>query len=117
MKRLIALIGLLLPSAASAISINGYGWSCAGFLHCGSSTDVVEIIATNIAVGITATIGSLAVISVLYGAVRMAASPVQEGKEAGKKAIIWGCIGLACALLSAGILAYVRAFVFAVAGS
>lgn len=118
MKRLVLFLsGLLLPSSALAISINSYGWNCAGFLHCGDGQDAVVAIATNITVGVTATIGALAVIAVLYGAIRMATSQGGEGKDAGKKAIIWGAVGLIAAILAAGIITYVTQFVTAVSTS
>ncbi len=117
MKRLLILLGVLAPSSAFAVSINSYGWTCVGFLHCGSGTDVVQTIATNITVGIIATVAALAVISVLYGAIRMATSQGGEGKEAGKKAIIWASTGLAFAILAGGIVTYVTQLMFAVASS
>ncbi len=115
MKRLLILLGLFAPSSAAAISINGYGWSCAGFLHCGSGTDAVQTIATNITVGVTSTITALAVISFLYGAIRMASSQGGEGKEAGKKAMIWAATGLVAAVLTGGIILYVQSLIFSIA--
>lgn len=112
MKRLLTIIGLCVPTTGLAISINSYGWTCAGFLHCGSNQDAVEIIATNIATGIIFTIAGLAVIAFLYGAIRMAASQGGEGKEAGKKAIIWASVGLSFAILAGGIVSYIKDLIY-----
>lgn len=108
---------LLLPTKALAVSITQFGWSCAGFLHCGSGTDAVQTIATNITVGITATITSLAVITFLYGAIRMTTSQGGEGKDAGKKAMVWSAVGLIAAILAGGIILYVQQLIYSVASS
>ncbi|HRH92973.1 MAG TPA: hypothetical protein PKV72_00400 [Candidatus Peribacteria bacterium] len=118
MKRLLTLLGLLaVPSTALAVSINDYGWNCAGFLHCGDGSDAVQTITTNITIGIVSTISALAVIAVLYGAIRMATSQGGEGKEAGKKAIIWASTGMVLAILTGGIILYVTQLIFAISTS
>lgn len=118
MKRIAPLlVGLLLPAKAFAVSITQYGWSCTGFLHCGSSADAVQIIATNITVGVTATITSLAVIVFLYGAIRMTTSQGGEGKDAGRKAMVWSAVGLIAAILAGGIILYVQQLLYAVAST
>ncbi len=117
MKRLVLLlIGLAIPAPALAVRITDYGWSCNGFLYCGSGVDAVAIITTNITVGVITIIGALAVIIFLYGAIKLVTSQGGEGKEAGKKAMIWASVGLVAAILAGGIINYVQQLIFAVAG-
>lgn len=115
MKRLALIIaGVCAPATAFAVSITQYGWDCSGFLYCGSNADAVQIITTNITVGVVGIIVALAVIAFLYGAIRIATSQGGEGKEVGKKAIIWACIGLVCALLCGAVITFVQQLIFAV---
>ncbi len=101
MKRLlIVLTGLLLPAKAFAVSITDYGWSCDGFLKCGSSQDAVTDITINIINTVFNTITVLAIIAFLYGGVRMIVSRGEEGKEVGKKAMMYAAIGLILAILT-----------------
>ncbi len=108
-------IGWCLPATALAVSITDYGWSCNGFLYCGQGRDAVQIVTSNITIGVVSTISALAVIVILYGAIRMAASQGGEGKDAGKKAILWALAGLAIAILTGGIILFVQEFISAVA--
>lgn len=111
-KKLLPIVGLLLPNVAHAYSIRDTGWDCTGFLECGGSGDAVVAITTNIIAGVAAFIGALAVIAFFYGAIRMITSQGQEGKEAGKKALIYASLGMAAALLTEGIILYVRDYIF-----
>jgi hypothetical protein len=113
---LIALSGLLLPSAVHAFSLSNTGWDCTGFLYCNPGApppaDVVTIMTVTIVNGVAAFIGALAVVVFLYGAIRMVTSQGQEGKEAGKKALIYASLGLAAALLVSAIVAFVRDYIY-----
>ena len=116
MKRFFALsIGLLLPVSALAAGVSigggGYGWNCKGYLYCGS-TDAVNILTNRLIAGVGAFIFSLAVVVFFYGALRMVTSQGDEGKEAGKKALIYASLGLAAALLTGGMIAFVRDYIY-----
>ncbi len=120
LHRLVAtLIGILIPTAAHAqYHITNTGWNCQGFLYCNGGappTNIVVIITMNIISGVSAFIGALAVVIFFYGAIRMAVSQGQEGKEAGKKALIWASFGLTAALLTGAIIAYVNDYIYAIA--
>ncbi len=101
MKRFLACIaGLLIPAHARAVSITQYGWNCDGFLKCGSSQDAVTDITMNVIQAVFSTITALAVIAFIYGGLRMAMSQGEEGKETGKKALMYGAMGLALAAIT-----------------
>lgn len=113
MRRILPVIlGVLVPSRVLAYRITDSGWSCTGFLKCGSSTDAVMQITLTIVTGVTAFIGSLAVVVFLYGAIRMVTSRGEEGKEAGKKALIWASLGLAAAILTAAVIRFVTDYLY-----
>ncbi len=114
MKRaLLATLGFLLPTSALAVSItdSAYGWSCAGFLYCGGPNAVVALTA-NLILGVSLFIGPLAVVVFLYGAIRMIVSRGDEGKEAGKKALIWASAGLVAALLVGAIVRFIHDYIY-----
>ncbi len=122
LHRLVAtIIGILIPTAAHAqYHITNTGWNCQGFLYCPPGggpppANIVVIISMNIISGVSAFIGALAVVVFFYGAIRMAVSQGQEGKEAGKKALIWASFGLAAALLTGAIISYVNDYIYAIA--
>lgn len=115
----ILIIGLLSPITAHAqYHLTNSGWNCQGFLYCNGGgappADIVVIITMNIIMAVSTFIGALAVVVFLYGAIRMVTSQGEEGKEAGKKALIWASFGLTAAILTGGIMAYIRSAVFAI---
>ncbi len=113
--RLLSLvIGMVLPSVAYAqgYRITSTGWSCIGFLYCGSADNAVTVITGTIVNGVSAFIVALAIVVFFYGAIRMIISQGQEGKEAGKKALIWASVGLAAALLTSAILEFVTGYIY-----
>ncbi len=117
MRRLfLSLLGICVPASAYAYSITDTGWSCDGFLYCGSGSDAVTILTTTIVNGVAAFIGALAVVVFFYGAILMVTSQGQEGKEAGKKALIYASLGLASALLVAAVTAFVRDYIYYLGG-
>ncbi len=114
MKRFLSiLLGILLPTPALAgVSITSYGWSCTGFLKCGSTTDAVTDLTVNLITGVASFIGALAVVVIFYGALRMVMSRGEEGKEAGKKALIYASLGLAAAMLTGAIISFVSDYIY-----
>jgi hypothetical protein len=116
MKRyVLALIGLMIPAQVLAVELTNY-WSCAGFLYCGSSRDAVQIIIGNLIAGVNYFILPLASVVFLYGAIRMITSRGDEGKEAGKKALIYASIGIIIYLLTAGIFRFVCDYIYLLGG-
>ena len=108
MKRFLpALIGLFVPATAHAVSITQW-WDCTGFLFCGDPM----AIGPRILIGIVALIFNflipVAVVVFMYGGIRMIVSMGGEGKEIGKKAMIYAAMGLLMALLAG----YITQFVF-----
>lgn len=114
----ILIIGFLAPIAAHAqYHLVDSGWNCQGFLYCNGGAppaNIVVVITMNIITGVSTFIGALAIVVFLYGAIRMVTSQGQEGKEAGKKALVWASFGLTAAILTGGIMAYIRSAVFAI---
>ncbi len=114
MKRfLFILLGLLVPVSVEAISITTY-WNCSSFLYCGSGATIVSILSGNIITQVGIFILPLTIIVFLYGAIRMITSRGDEGKEAGKKALLYGALGFAAALLVAGIIQFVNGIIYAI---
>lgn len=113
MRRILpVIVGILVPIQAFAYRITDSGWDCRGFLKCGSSTDAVTQITLTIVTGVTAFIGALAVVVFMYGAVRMVTSQGDEGKEAGKKALIWASLGLVAAILTGAVIRFVTDYLY-----
>ncbi len=115
MKLLFFIIGLVSPVTVSAVSITQY-WTCKGFLYCGGGTNAVVLLSTNIISGVAVTIEALSVIVFFYGAIRMVTSQGQEGKEAGKKALIYAALGIAAALLTQAFIAFIRDYLYVLGG-
>ena len=117
--RRLALAGALslLPQVAIAYSLTDSGWDCAGFIRCGGATDAVTAITLNIIAGVGYFITALAVVMFIYGALRMVLSRGEEGKEAGKKSMIYAAMGLVFALLTGGIFAFISGYLYLLGGS
>lgn len=111
------LVGLLLPLRVHAVRLTDFGWSCEGFLHCGSGTDAVTGLSGTMVAVVATFIIPLAVVIFIYGALRMVISRGEEGKEAGKKALIWASVGLVFALLTAAIITFVTDYLYLLGGS
>lgn len=117
MKRsLTVLIGILLPTVVHAYSITQTGWDCQGFLYCGTGGDLITIIASTIVNNVWKFIGAIAIVAFFYGAIMMITSQGQEGKEAGKKALIYASLGLAAALLVKATIQFVCGYIFFLGG-
>lgn len=101
------LFGLLVPVQASAVRLTDYGWDCVGFIYCGSNQDAVSGLSENLTIAVNNFIAVLAVVAFIYGAIRMIFSRGEEGKEAGKKAILYASIGFVLAILAGNIILYV----------
>lgn len=113
MKRFLAtLTGILSPLTAHAYRITDSGWNCTGFLKCGTSQDAVTDLTSNIISAVGAFIIALAVIAIFYGAIRMVTSQGEDGKEAGKKAILYALLGVALALLTGAVIEFVTDYIY-----
>jgi succinate dehydrogenase/fumarate reductase cytochrome b subunit len=116
MKLLLPILaGLLVPVQASAVRITQYGWNCLGFIGCGSTTDAVTQISSNIFLVVGLFVETLAILVFIYGGIRMIFSRGEEGKEAGKKALIYASIGFVLAILSSNIILYVSVLIRCIA--
>lgn len=113
---MISLTHLFIEKAHAAYRLTDSGWQCTGFLKCGSGTDAVTDLIGNLIGGVLSLIGLVATLAFFYGAIRMVASQGQEGKEAGKKALIWASAGLVAALLTAGIMRFVCDYLYLLGG-
>lgn len=119
MKRFFAvLIGTFTPISAHAVPVRltDY-WSCTGFLRCGSAVGVVDFLINSLIDGVQYFIAPLATVVFFYGALRMIFSRGEEGKEVGKKALIYASIGLATSILVAGVIQYVCVYLYQIGGS
>lgn len=116
MRFLSTMIGFLLPAHAKAFSLSDTGWDCTGFIYCNPGapppSDVVTIMTMTIVNGVGAFIITLAIVMFMYGAIRMVTSQGQDGKEAGKKALIYASLGLVFALLVMAIMQFVRDYIY-----
>lgn len=109
------LTGVLQPAVAHAqYRLTDSGWNCQGFLYCsgGIPANVVVVITLKIIFGVSAFIAALAIIVFFYGAIRMVISQGQEGKEAGKKALIWASFGLAASILVGSVISYITDYIY-----
>lgn len=121
MKRIFTvLIGIVSPARALAAGkhLSDYGFDCSKIdlpiPGCGGSTDVVTALTTLIVGNGKLVAGSLAIIVFLYGGLRMTISQGNEGKDAGKKALIYGALGFACIFLAAEIVTVVQSYISAI---
>lgn len=121
MKRFLAsLAGIALPAIAHAYSLTQSTWNCNGFLYCnsgGAPPDVVAIIAQSTINVVFYFIGPMAVVAFFYGAIRMIVSQGQEGKEAGKKALIYASLGIVAAILVKATIQFVCGYLYYLGGS
>lgn len=114
-RTLFVSIGLLFPFPAHAIRITAY-WNCAGFWKCGQSQNAVADLTLNLINGVGNFIIALAIVACFYGAIRMIVSQGQEGKEAGKKAVMWALLGLVAALLTSAIISFIWDYLYVLGG-
>ena len=118
MKRCIAiLLGCSLPAIviAAPVHINAY-WACTGYLHCGTY-DIVVYLLNNLIDGVLYFIEALATTVFFYGALRMIFSRGEEGKEVGKKALIYASLGLVFAVLARETIAFVCVYLYKIGGT
>jgi hypothetical protein len=112
MRYIALFIGLLAPLTTHAVRLTNYGFDCTGFLHCETGVDAVIGLSGSIIDIVGTFIVALAVIVFIYGGLRMATSRGEEGKEAGKKALIYASLGLVCALLTGAILDFIADYLY-----
>jgi hypothetical protein len=107
---------LLLPLVALAapVSLSDYNQPCPSYLVCGN--DAVKIVALRIITGVSTFIVALAVVAFLYGAILMIISRGDEKKEAGKKAMIYGGIGLTLGIMAKAILFFICTILYTLGG-
>ncbi|MEQ1849826.1 MAG: pilin [Candidatus Peribacteraceae bacterium] len=113
MRILTLIVGLLAPLSVHAVRLTEYGFDCTGFLHCGTGMDAVFGLSLSMIDIVATFIVALAVIVFMYGGLRMATSRGEEGKEAGKKALIYASLGLVFALLTAAIIDFISDYLYA----
>ena len=116
-KLFLACIGFFIPTIAYAQKhLTDYGFDCKGvgmdLPGCGSAIDLTTAASQKIFNFGYAIAGPLASIIFLYGALRMVISRGDEGKEAGKKAMIYGALGLVFVLLSWSIVKLVETYIW-----
>lgn len=113
-----AVIIALMPLPAHAFRIaEDTGWSCQGFVGCGSNMSVVTYLVGRLLMAVAAFMFFLTLAAFLYGALRMIVSQGEEGKEAGKKALMYAAFGLVCALLVSMIFRFLCGYVYTLGGS
>lgn len=119
MKRTLAIVASFLTPAsafAAGVHLTDYAWSCNGFLKCTFGgpppTDVVVDMTNNLISGVGFFIVTLGVVVFFYGALRMATSRGEEGKEVGKKALIYASVGIAAAMLTGAAISFVRDYIY-----
>ncbi len=117
----LAIIGVIAPAttlAADGKHLINYGFDCKKIglpiPGCGVSIDLVtaateKVVATGLVIATP-----LATVVLLYGALRMVISRGEEGKEAGKKAMIYGAMGLVFVTLAYGLVKAVEAYLYLV---
>jgi hypothetical protein len=111
------LIGIFTPAAVYAqVHLTDYGFDCsqinAPIPGCGSGIDLTLAAAAKVSGTLLYIATPLATVILLYGAVRMIVSRGDEGKEAGKKAMIYGAMGLAFVTLSGAIVGLVNVYIY-----
>lgn len=116
-KFLPAIFGFFLPGIAHAYRLTDSGWDCTGFVGCGTVTDGVAYVMGRLILIIGTFIFALTVVVFLYGAFRMTTSRGEEGKEAGKKAMIYASLGFVAAFLTAGIFRFVCDYMYLLGGT
>ncbi len=115
MKKAFIMIGgllMLMPTPAIARSITEWGFDCSMFLFCGAAESIPNIAIPRIANAIFSVLVPVAVIVFMYGGIRMIVSQGGEGKEAGKKAMMYAAVGLALAAISFLIIKFVNDLVY-----
>lgn len=117
---ILSIIGIFFPATAYAEGkhLIDFGFDCSKvgipFPGCGSPIDLTTAATTKIAMTGLEIATPLATVVLLYGAVRMVISKGDEGKEAGKKAMIYGAMGLIFVTLAFGIVKAVEAYLYLV---
>ena len=94
-----------------AVRLSDYGFDCSKFLFCGNANPLITF-STKIVSAIAAFILPLAILVFLYGAILMITSQGEEGKETGKKAMIYASLGLVAALLAESIVLFIQTILY-----
>jgi hypothetical protein len=117
---LLLLIGMFSPGIAYAQKhLSDYGFDCTKIEQygltipgCDSPIDLTVAATAKVAGTGLAIAAPLATVVFLYGAIRMVISRGDEGKEVGKKAMIYGALGLIFVTLAFGIVTMVKAYLY-----
>ena len=115
-KYFVAIIGFITPGIAHAYRLTDSGWSCSGYVGCGVP-DAVAYVMSRLILIIGTFMFTLTVVVFLYGALRLTISRGEEGKEAGKKAMMYAAFGFAAALLTSGIFAFICGYLYMLGGT
>ena len=102
---------LFIPIATHAVGLSDYGFDCSKFLFC-NNANPISTFSLKIVSAIAAFILPLAILIFLYGAILMITSQGEEGKETGKKAMIYASLGLVAALLAESIVQFIQTVLY-----
>ncbi len=111
MRILLLCIGLFLPTTTYAFNLDDH-FSCAGFLFCGGSSDIVAFLSSRTTYIVSDIIYWACVFAFLYGGLRMTMSQGEEGKDEGKKAMTYGLVGYVLAVLTISVINTVYYFIY-----
>jgi len=110
---LLILLGSLMVVPVYAVSrLQDFGVDCPPFMECSDGVSVVIYLSGRLVMIANQFLRWLAIVGFLYGALRLIVSRGEEGKEAGKKAMIYASIGFALALLAGAIIDFVCDYLY-----
>ena len=115
------ILGVFLPLIASAqgFHLTDTGWSCTGFVGCGYSGNAVTFLTAKVIALVFPSSGGpgflfwLVIVVFLYGALRMTLSRGEEGKETGKKAMMYAVAGFVLAIMVGMIMRFFCDYMYA----
>lgn len=108
------LLGVLTPLVVSAYTLTDSGWDCTGFAGCSSyGGNLLSYAMNRILLIISTFLFALTVLVFFYGAIRMAISQGEEGKETGRKAMLYAAGGFILVLLLNGIFRFICDYLYA----
>ena len=118
MRRRILTLGIPLASFLLPWTVYAYdlaadtGWNCAGFVGCGSGGNIFTYLMQRLTLIVSTFLFTLTVLVFLYGAIRMAISQGEDGKETGRKAMMYAAFGFLCTLLLSGVFRFICDYLY-----